>query len=152
MDLQLNDITRRAIPCATKLFRFGEMLKARNILRTGQLQSFFSFLSEDDKDLHYLIISQPTTRCLLGRQVRYKTNSYVLMRRAVCCPAQGRTGHLTYRAYARWAAQYWGCLRPFGALEMHQDVLKCLGALCDSPERRFLRRFGASLSHNVRCV
>jgi len=38
---------------------------------------------------------------------------------------QGRTGHLTYRANARWAVQYWGCLGPLGALKMHQNTLKC---------------------------
>ena len=39
---------------------------------------------------------------------------------------QGRTGHLAYRAYARWAVQYWGRSGPFGALKMHQNALKCL--------------------------
>ena len=27
---------------------------------------------------------------------------------------QGRIGHLAYRAYARWAVQYWGHLGPSG--------------------------------------
>ena len=48
------------------------------------MQSFFSFLSEHDKDLHYLIISQPTTRCLLGLQVRYKTNSCMCLCAELC--------------------------------------------------------------------
>ena len=41
---------------------------------------------------------------------------------------QGRTGHLAYRANGLglgFSIQYWGCLGPFGALQMHQNTLKC---------------------------
>ena len=48
--------------------------------------------------------------------------------------AQGRTGHLAYRAYARWAVQYWGRLGPFGALQMHQHALKCLWGPKNAPK------------------
>jgi len=104
--------------------------------------------------------------------VTYSSVSLILTvftRRSLCeLREQGRTGHLAYRAYARWTVQYWGrsgafwgpknepkCPSiPFRALKMHQSALKCLkNCLCgESPRGGFwgiLGHFGASLGHNA---
>ena len=60
---------------------------------------------------------------------------------------QGRTGHPTYRAYARWAARYWGLFGAFWGPKMHQNVLKCLWRITRPPAtagRRAIRQRGIS--------
>ena len=60
----------------------------------------------------------------------------------------GRTGHLAYRACARWAVQYWGCLGPLGALKYTKHRPAAAGVVRFATQA-ILGQLGASLGQNA---